>query len=63
MTDTQQTALKGIPKGDMLVDPAKLAAILEEPRDSDIVSMRVLAISLALSLALVILCALWWATQ
>ena len=60
-TQTQLDALRAIPAGDMLVDPAQLELVLEEPGSEDQLS-RVALIGWTLaSLAVTIIAAIWWA--
>lgn len=61
MTTSQLTVLESVPRDEMMVNPARLAAVLEEPGESGIVGQSTLITSLALSIGLCILAALWWA--
>ncbi len=63
MPDTQQTALRGIPRDDMLVDPGRLEAVLQDPRLDTSVSIPVLIAATVAAVAPTIIAALWWATS
>lgn len=57
---SQQDALRAIPAGDMLVDPAQLQLVLEEPATEDGVTWIALAGWTLTSLAATVIAALWW---
>jgi hypothetical protein len=57
---SQLDALRAVPVEDMLVDPAKLEAVLEEPDDSDRASLPALAGWTIASLAATVGAAIWW---
>lgn len=57
---SQLAALRAIPASDMLVDPAQLEAVLEEPDDSSRVSLLALAGWTIAALAATIIAAIWW---
>lgn len=58
---SQREALNAIPARDMLVDPAELEAVLEEPATYGAVSRRAMAAWTIVSLVITILAAVWWA--
>lgn len=57
---SQLEALRAIPAQDMLVDPAQLEAVLEEPDDKAVVSLPALAGWTIASLAAAVGAAIWW---
>jgi hypothetical protein len=57
---SQLEALRAVPAGDMLVDPAQLQAVLEEPSTADAVSRVALAGWTLASLAATVGAAIWW---
>lgn len=57
---SQLEALRAIPASDMLVDPAQLEAVLEEPDDSSRVSLLALAGWTIATLAATVVAAIWW---
>ena len=59
---SQLEALRAIPASDMLVDPAQLEAVLEEPDDSSRVSLLALAGWTIAALAATVIAAIWWVT-
>jgi hypothetical protein len=61
MTESQHAALARVPREDMLVDPEKLAAVLEEPRDDGAISRATLLVTTVAAAAPTIIAALWWA--
>jgi hypothetical protein len=58
---TQLDALRAIPASDMLVDPAQLELVLEEPSSEDLLSRAALIGWTFASLAVTIIAAIWWA--
>jgi hypothetical protein len=58
---TQLDALRAIPASDMLVDPAQLELVLEEPSSEDLVSRAALIGWTLASLAVAIIAAIVWA--
>jgi hypothetical protein len=58
---TQLDALRAIPASDMLVDPAQLELVLEEPSSEDRLSRAALIGWTLASLAVTIIAAIWWA--
>jgi len=58
---SQLDALRAVPAQDMLVDPAQLEAVLEEPDDEHRVSPLALAAWTIASLAATVAAAIWWA--
>jgi hypothetical protein len=58
---SQLDALRAVPDGDMLVDPAQLEAVLEEPSNDDAVSRIALAGWTLASIAAAVGAAIWWA--
>jgi hypothetical protein len=59
---SQPEALHRIPARDMLVDPAQLEAVLEEPASGGSVSRLELIIWTVASLIITIGAAIWWVT-
>jgi hypothetical protein len=57
----QLDALRQVPAEDMLVDPAQLAAVLEEPGSAGSVTRTELMLWTLASLILTIGAAIWWA--
>lgn len=57
----QRDALSAIPAQDMLVDPAELEVVLEEPAVHGVVSRTAMAAWTIASLAVTIMAAIWWA--
>ncbi len=57
---SQLQALRAIPARDMLVDPARLEAVLEEPDDDGRTSSLALAGWTIASLAAAVGAAIWW---
>ena len=60
---TQLDALRAIPADDMLVNPAELESVLEEPTDEGLVSRATLLWSTLGSLAVAVAAAIWWAAS
>jgi hypothetical protein len=58
---SQLEALRAIPASDMLVDPAQLEAVLEEPDETSRVSLLALAGWTLAALAATVIAAIWWA--
>ena len=58
---TQLDALRAIPASDMLVDPAQLELVLEEPSSEGLVSRAALISWTLATLAVTIIAAIWWA--
>lgn len=58
---TQLEALHAIPAQDMLVDPAQLALVLEEPSSEDRLTRAALIGWTLATLAVTIIAAIWWA--
>jgi hypothetical protein len=58
---TQLDALRAIPASDMLVDPAQLELVLEEPSSEGLVSRAALIGWTLATLAVTIIAAIWWA--
>ncbi len=58
---TQLEALHAIPARDMLVNPADLEQVLEEPSPEGLVSQTALIVWTLASIALTIFAAIWWA--
>jgi hypothetical protein len=58
---TQLDALHAIPAQDMLVDPAELALVLEEPSEEDRLPWSDLLGWTLATLAVTIVAAIWWA--
>ena len=58
--ETQLDALRAIPARDMLVDPAQLELVLEEPSSEDRVSRAALIGWTLATLAVTIIAAIWW---
>ncbi|GEM_PF-3307120 len=56
----QLDALHAIPAADMLVDPGKLAAVLEEPSPAGAVSMMALLGWTLASVIVTVGAAIWW---
>jgi hypothetical protein len=59
---TQLDALHAIPAQDMLVDPAQLELVLEEPSADDRLTWSALIGWTLATLAVTIIAAIWWAT-
>jgi hypothetical protein len=57
---SQLEALRAVPQQDMLVDPAQLEAVLEEPDDNDRASLPALAGWTIASLTATVGAAIWW---
>jgi hypothetical protein len=60
---TQLEALHAIPAHDMLVNPAELELVLEEPSSEGLVSRAALIWWTAGSLAVTVIAAIWWAVS
>jgi hypothetical protein len=60
-TKTQLEALHAIPAQDMLVDPAQLELVLEEPIAEDRLPWAALIGWTLATLAVTIIAAIWWA--
>jgi hypothetical protein len=60
---SQLDALHAIPAGDMLVNPAELESVLEEPSSEGLVSQRELLWWTLGSLVVAIVAAIWWAAS
>jgi hypothetical protein len=58
---TQLDALHAIPAQDMLVNPAELALVLEEPSEEDRLPWSALLGWTLATLAVTIVAAIWWA--
>lgn len=58
---TQLDALHAIPARDMLVDPAQLELVLEEPSSADRLPWAALLCWTLATLAVTIVAAIWWA--
>lgn len=58
---SQLEAMRAIPAQDMLVNPADLEAVLEEPGSDSAVSRLALACWTIASLAATVAAAIWWA--
>lgn len=58
---TQLDALRAIPASDMLVDPAELELVLEEPTATDRLPWSALITWTLATLAVTIIAAIWWA--
>jgi hypothetical protein len=58
---TQLEALHAIPAQDMLVDPAQLELVLEEPSATDRLPWSALIFWTLATLAVTIIAAIWWA--
>ena len=57
---TQLDALRAIPARDMLVDPAQLELVLEEPSSEDRVSRAALIGWTLATITVTIIAAIWW---
>jgi hypothetical protein len=60
---TQLEALRAIPASDMLVNPAELESVLEEPSSEGLVSQAALLWWTLGSLAVTVIAAIWWAAS
>ena len=60
---TQLEALRAIPADDMLVNPAELEQVLEEPTGEGLVSRAALLWYTLGSLAVTVIAAIWWAAS
>ncbi len=58
---TQLEALNAIPAQDMLVNPAELEKVLEEPSSEGLISQTALIVWILASIAVTIIAAIWWA--
>lgn len=58
---TQLDALHAIPARDMLVNPAELELVLEEPSEQDRLPWSALIFWTLATLAVTIVAAIWWA--
>ena len=57
---TQLDVLRAIPARDMLVNPAELEQVLEEPSGEGLVSQAALLVWTLASIAVTIIAAIWW---
>jgi hypothetical protein len=60
---SQLDALRAIPARDMLVNPAELESVLEEPSSEGLVSRAALIWWTLGSLAVTVIAAIWWAAS